>query len=275
MSLLQEAKHLLRLCNLFPKKRLGQNFVVDTTLLEKMISYATVTMDDVILEVGAGLGFLTRRLSKRCKRVIAVEVDPTLVKVLQKQLGKMSNVELVEGDILKVSVSHFDKLVSTPPYSISSSLLFWLLDKEFDCAVLTFQKEFAERLVAPVGSKEYGRLTVTTYYRTKSELLDYVSRDSFFPSPDIDSMVVRLWPRKSPFQIDGKECLLDLVRILFNQRNRKVRKAILPFLYKRGIHRGKAEALADTLSFHAKRVRALAPEDFCILANEIAEKQKQ
>lgn len=275
MSLLQEAKHLLRLYNLFPKRRLGQNFVVDATLLEKMISYAAVTTDDVVLEVGAGLGFLTRRLSKRCKRVLAVEVDRNLVKALRKQLDKTSNVDLVEGDILKVSVSHFDKLVSTPPYSISSPLLFWLLDKEFDCAVLTFQKEFAQRLVAPVGSKEYGRLTVTTHYRAKSELLDYISRDRFFPSPDVDSMIVRLWPRKPPFQVNGKEGLLDLIRVLFNQRNRKVRKAILPFLYKRGIQRGKAEDLADTLSFHAKRVRELAPEAFYALANEIAEKQKQ
>ena len=275
MSLLQDARHLLRLHNLFPKRRLGQNFVVDPTLLEKMISYAGVTLDDVVLEVGAGLGFLTRRLSERCKRVLAVEADPNLVTVLRKQLRETANVDLIEGDILDVSVCQFDKLVSTPPYSISSPLLFWLLEKKFDCAVLTFQKEFAKRLVAPVGSKDYGRLTVTTHYRAKSELLDSVSKAAFFPSPEIDSMIVRLWPRKSPFQADDKDHLLDLVRILFNQRNRKVRKAILPFLYKRGMRREKAEELTNTLSFHAKRVRELAPEAFRILAEEIAEKLNQ
>ena len=127
-----------------------------------MISYASVTEDDVVLEVGAGLGFLTQLLSHECKRVIAVEVDPKLITILREQLHGLQNVDLTEGDILKVSVPSFNKVVSTPPYSISSPLLFLLLERKFECAVLTFQKEFAERLAAYVGSKDYGRLTVTT-----------------------------------------------------------------------------------------------------------------
>jgi 16S rRNA (adenine1518-N6/adenine1519-N6)-dimethyltransferase len=269
MSLLERAKHLLRLYKFLPKKRLGQNFVVKTDLLQRMISYASLTKDDVVLEVGAGLGFLTHFLSRGCKKVIAVEVDPKLIKILREQLYGLQNVDLIEGDILTLSVPSFNKVVSTPPYSISSPLLFWLLERKFDCAVLTFQKEFAERLVASVGSKEYGRLTVTTSYRGEVELLDYVPRKMFYPPPDVDSMVVRLRPREPPFQVEDEEIFLELVQTLFTQRNKKMRNAILPFLYKRGIKGGNALELADSLPLHDKRVRELAPEDFGTLANEI------
>lgn len=269
MSLLQRVRYLLRLYNFLPKKRLGQNFAVDTNLLLRMISYASITRNDVVLEVGAGLGFLTQLLSRKCKKVIAVEVDPRLIKILRKHLQSLQNVDLIEGDILSLSVPPFNKVVSTPPYSISSPLLFWLLESQFDCAVLTFQKEFAERLAASVGSKEYGRLTVTTYYRGEVELLDHVPRNMFYPPPDVDSMVVRLRPREQPFHVEDEEAFLELVRTLFTQRNKKVRNAVLPFLHKRGIKRGNALGLADSLPFHDKRVRGLAPEDFGTLANEI------
>ena len=234
-----------------------------------MVSYASVTEDDVVLEVGAGLGFLTQLLSRKCKKLIAVEVDPKLIKILREQLYSLQNVDLIEGDILRLSVPSFNKVVSTPPYSISSPLLFWLLEKKFDCAVLTFQKEFAERLAASVGSKEYGRLTVTIYYRGEVELLDSVPRKMFYPPPDVDSMAVRLRPREPPFQVENEETFLELVQTLFTQRNKKVRNAILPFLYKRGIKGGNALGLADSLPLHGRRVRELAPEDFGALANEI------
>ena len=242
---------------------------MNTDLLRRMISYASITKDDVVLEVGAGLGFLTQLLSRECKRVITVEVDPRLIKILRAQLYGLQNVDLIKGDILTLSVPSFNKVVSTPPYSISSPLLFWLLEKKFDCAVLTFQKEFAQRLTASVGSKEYGRLTVTTYYRGEVELLDYVPRKMFYPPPDVDSMVVRLRPREPPFQVENEETFLELVQTLFTQRNKKVRNAILPFLHKRGIKGGNALGLADSLPLHDKRVRELAPEDFGALANEI------
>ncbi len=272
MDLLQRARRLLRLYEFLPKKRLGQNFVVDSALLRRMISHASVGEEDVVLEVGAGLGFLTNLLSRECKRVVAVEVDPKLTRILREQLHGLQNVDLIEGDILSLSVPPFNKVVSTPPYSISSPLLFWLLERRFDCAVLTFQKEFADRLDASVGSKDYGRLTVTTYYRAEVELLDYVPREMFYPPPDVDSMVVRLRPRGPPFQVEDEETFLELVRTLFTQRNKKVRNAVIPLLHKRGIKGGNAVGLADSLPFHDKRVRRLAPEDFGTLANEIVRK---
>jgi len=272
INLLQRAKHLLRLYGFFPKKRLGQHFTVNSDMLQRLVSHASITKDDIVLEVGAGLGFLTQLLSSKCKKVIAVEVDPKIVRILRKQLHSLQNVDLIEGDILKVSLPPFNKVVSAPPYSISSPLLFRLLERNFDWAVLILQKEFAERLAASVGSKDYGRLTVTIYYRADVELLDYVPRTMFYPPPDVDSMMVRLKPRGSPFQVDDEETFFELVRTLFTQRNKKVRNALIPFLRKREITGKEAVELADSTIYSAKRVRELAPEDFGILTNELLRK---
>lgn len=269
INLLQRAKHILRLYGFFPKKRLGQHFTVNSDILQRLVSHASITKDDIVLEVGAGLGFLTQLLSSKCKKVIAVEVDPKIVRILRKQLHSLQNVDLIEGDILKVSLPPFNKVVSAPPYSISSPLLFRLLERKFDWAVLILQKEFAERLAASVGSKDYGRLTVTIYYRADVELLDYVPRTMFYPPPDVDSMMVRLKPRGSPFQVDDEETFFELVRTLFTQRNKKVRNALIPFLRKREITGKEAVELADSTIYSAKRVRELAPEDFGILTNEL------
>jgi 16S rRNA (adenine1518-N6/adenine1519-N6)-dimethyltransferase len=269
INLLRRVKHLLRLYGFFPKKRLGQNFAVNSGMLQRLVCHASLTEDDVVLEVGAGFGFLTQLLSGKCKKVIAVEVDPQLVNFLRKQLHSLQNVELIEGDILKVSLPSFSKVVSAPPYSISSPLLFRLLEQKFDLAVLIFQKEFAERLAASVGSKDYGRLTVNVYYRADVELLDVVPRTMFYPQPDVDSMMVRLKPRAPPFHVDDEETFFELVRTLFTQRNRKVRNGLISFLHKHEITGKEAVELADSTIYSGKRVRELAPEDFGILTNEL------
>jgi 16S rRNA (adenine1518-N6/adenine1519-N6)-dimethyltransferase len=271
-NLLRKAKHLRRLYGFFPKKRLGQNFTVNSDILKRLVSHASLTKDDVVLEVGAGFGFLTTLLSSACKKVIAVEVDPTLVSFLKKQLYSLKNVELIQGDILKVSLPAFNKVVSAPPYSISSSLLFRLLENKFDCAVLILQKEFAKRLTASVGSKDYGRLTVNIYYRSDSELLDLVQRTMFYPTPDVDSMIVRLKPRTAPFHVDNEETFFELVRTLFTQRNKKVRNSLIPFLSKLKLSREKTLELVDSMIYSTKRVRELAPEDFGILTNQLLRK---
>jgi 16S rRNA (adenine1518-N6/adenine1519-N6)-dimethyltransferase len=272
INLLRRAKHLLRLYGFFPKKRLGQHFAVNSDMLQRLVSHASLTEDDIVLEVGAGFGFLTHLLSSKCKKVVAVEVDPQLVSFLRKQLHSLQNVDLIEGDILKVSLPPFNKVVSAPPYSLSSPLLFRLLERKFDWAVLILQKEFAERLAASVGSKDYGRLTVTIYYRADVELLDYVPKTMFYPPPDVDSMMVRLKPRDPPFQVDDEETFFELVRTLFTQRNRKVRNGLIPFLRKHEITGKEAVELADSTVYSVKRVRELGPEDFGILTNELLRK---
>jgi 16S rRNA (adenine1518-N6/adenine1519-N6)-dimethyltransferase len=273
VNLLKRVKHLLRLYDISPKKRLGQNFAVNSGMLQRFVSHASLTEDDVVLEVGPGFGFLTQFLSSKCKKVIAVEIDPQLVRFLRTQLHSLKNIELIEGDILKVSLPSFSKVVSAPPYSISSPLIFRLLEQQFDWAVLILQKEFAERLAASLGTKDYGRLTVNVYYRAEVELLDIVPRTMFYPPPDVDSLMVRLKPRAPPFHVDDEETFFGLVRTLFSQRNRKVRNGLLSFLHQQHelTEKGAVE-LADSTIYSTKRVRELAPEDFGILANELFNK---
>lgn len=273
MSLLQRTRELLKRYRFYPKKRLGQHFVTDRALLERMTSYASLSPEDVVLEVGAGLGFLTRLLAERCGQVIAVEIDGGLMGILRDELRDMGNVKLVHGDVLDTSLPRFNKVVSTPPYSISSPLLFWLLERPFNCAVLTFQEEFANRLAARVGSRDYSRLTVATYYKADAELLDFVPKSSFHPPPDVHSVVVRLKPRAPPFKVKDEKTFFELVKVMFTQRNKKVRNAFLPFLLKRRIGKERALKFADSLLFHEKRVRELAPEDFGAIANEVVEKE--
>jgi len=272
MSILQETQSILDAYKILPKKRLGQNFIVDEDLLHKMISYAEISRDEVILEVGAGLGFLAKLLSQRCRQVIAVEVDPKLAGLLRERLSRVENVTIMQGDILMLPIPPFDKLVSTPPYSISSPLLFWLLNRNFECAVLTFQTEFAERLVAQPNSKEYSRLTVATYYRAEVDLLDHVPRWAFWPPPKVGSRIIRLRPKKPPFQLKDEKIFFEILRVLFTQKNRKVKNAIKPFLDGLKLSEKDADEWLKKLPFTNKRARELPPEDFGLMANEIVER---
>jgi 16S rRNA (adenine1518-N6/adenine1519-N6)-dimethyltransferase len=247
--------------------------VITASLLQRLISYAEVNDQDIVLEVGAGLGFLTELLSQRCKQVVTVEFDSKLVKLLRERLHDVENIEFIEGNILKASVPRFNKVVSTPPYLISSHLLFWLLDKPFDVAVMTLQKEFADRLAASVGTKDYGRLTISTYYRADVELLEYVPKTAFFPPPNVDSIVVKLKHKSTPpFRVEDEYAFFALVQMTFAQRNKKLHNTIPIFLEKLGITREKAKKFAHSLPFGDKRVFELAPEELGALINEIFEK---
>ncbi|MEM3770218.1 MAG: 16S rRNA (adenine(1518)-N(6)/adenine(1519)-N(6))-dimethyltransferase RsmA [Candidatus Bathyarchaeia archaeon] len=271
MSLIEEAKLLLRKHRIFPKKRLGQHFMVEPLIFQLLADYVSLCQNDIVLDVGAGLGFLTRFLAERCGRVLAVELDNRLVKVLREQLKGLPNVKVIEGDVLKISLQEFNKVVSIPPYGISSTLVQWLFSKKLDCAVMIFQKEFAKRLVASIGNDDYCWLTVLAYYHFGVELLDDVPESFFYPQPEIDSVIVRLKPKSQPpFRLRDEALFTRLVQALFTQRNRKVRNAIKPFMMKERKVSEEATKVADSLPFHDRRVRELAPEDFGELANALA-----
>ncbi len=245
--------------------------MIDPSIFQRMAGYASLGSNDVVLDIGAGLGFLTRFLASKCKGVMAIESDTKLVKALREQLRDLSNVQIIEGDVLKVQIPHFNKAVSIPPYNISSPLLLWFFSKKLDCAVLIFQKEFANRLVASVGSEGYGWLTVAAYYNVEVELLDEIPKLMFYPRPEVNSVVVLLKPKRPPpFPLKNEALFKQLVQMLFTQRNRKVRNAVLPFI--KSMHIATAEDavnLADSLLFQDRRVRELAPEDFGALANSL------
>jgi 16S rRNA (adenine1518-N6/adenine1519-N6)-dimethyltransferase len=269
---LSETKLLLRRHRILPNRLLGQNFMVESHIFAKLSGYASLDKSDVVLEVGAGFGFLTRFLSNICKSVLAVEKDPCVAEVLREQLRGVANVTLIEGDVLKAQVPVFNKVVSIPPYQISSRLLMWLFNRGFECAVLVFQKEFANRLVASVGTEDYGWLTVFAYHAAQVELLDAVPRRMFFPQPEVDSVIVRLKKREAaPFEVKDVALFRQMLRLVFTERNKKVSNAVVPFIKSvHGFSAEEAKKLVCELPFREKRVRALSPEDFGALANALA-----
>jgi 16S rRNA (adenine1518-N6/adenine1519-N6)-dimethyltransferase len=205
--------------------------MVESQVFQKMAHYASLNCDDTVLEIGAGLGFLTHILSEKCKEVLAVEVDTRLAGILREQLSDTPNVRIIEGDVFKTSFPPFNKVVSIPPYHVSSRLLLWLFDADFARAVLIFQKEFANRLVAPVGSEDYGWLTVLTDYHAEVETLDYVPKWTFYPQPKIDSVIVRLEPTNPrPYSLRNEKSFKQLLRSCFVKRNRKVKNAVLSYV---------------------------------------------
>jgi 16S rRNA (adenine1518-N6/adenine1519-N6)-dimethyltransferase len=192
---------------------------------------------------------------------------------LREELKDLPKTKIVEGDVFKVHIPRFSKVVSIPPYHISSRLLLWLFNQRIDCAVLILQKEFASRLVAPVKSEDYGWLAVVAYYYAEVEVLDDVPKWMFFPQPKVDSVVVRLKPKKlHPFALKSEVLFKQMAQSLFTHRNRKVRNAVLPFI--KGVCATKAESAIEMVKdfpFCDRRVRELAPEDFGALLNALVE----
>lgn len=242
--------------------------MVEPLIFQLLAERASLTRNDVVLDIGAGFGFLTRFLAERCEKVLAVEIDSRFAKILRSRLKDLPNVEVIEGDVLKSHIPKLNKVVSIPPYNISSALFKWLFNKDFTLAVLILQKEFANRLMAPIGSEDYGWLSVLSYYHFEIEIFDDVPKQMFYPQPEVDSVIVRLNPRSSPpFSVKNYAFFMKLVQTLFTQRNRKVRNAFQPFIKKRYTALGDTFKVARSLPFHDRRVRELAPEDFGELAN--------
>jgi len=269
---LEETKQLLRTYRITPNKLSGQNFMVEPSLYDKLCFYATLNSSDVVLDAGAGFGFLSRFLADKCKAVIAVEKDPHVAEVLREQVKGTGNVIVIEGDVLKAALPEFNKVISIPPYYLSSHLITWLLKDRIDCAVMIVQKEFAKRLVVQVGAEDYGWLAVLIYQHEEVELLDVVPKEAFYPQPEVDSIIISLKPKnKKPFEVKDELFFKQMIKWLFTQRNKKIGKALTPFL-KTALKLSKqdAEKLALNLPFHDKRARELSPKDFGVLANALS-----
>lgn len=201
-------------------RRKGQHFLVDRSIAERMAGYALLKEDDRVLEIGPGTGSLTEVLAARAARVFAVEVDPRLAADLR---GRFSNVQVMEGDALQVEPPECNKIVSNLPYQISTKITYRLLAMPFELAILMFQREFAERMTATAGSREYGRLGMALGYLCDAEVLEIVPRSAFRPMPEVESAIVRL--RRRRVDLDPK-AFMRFVEGLFRSRRKKVKKAL-------------------------------------------------
>ncbi|HJX23528.1 MAG TPA: 16S rRNA (adenine(1518)-N(6)/adenine(1519)-N(6))-dimethyltransferase RsmA [Candidatus Bathyarchaeia archaeon] len=270
MDISDDVSRIISRYGIKPQKIFGQNFVTDSALLKRMIDYARVCSDDVVLEIGAGLGFLTELLSEKAGKVIAVEKDSNLMRILKDRLGNKENIVLIEKDIMKTRDLIFDKVVSNPPYQLSSPLLFKLLEHGFKVMVLTFQREFARRLIAKEGTKEYGRLSVMAHLKSRSEILEYVNHAVFSPSPRVESAVVRLNPEGPSLQPLDVSLFSLFVRELFTQRNKTSKKVIKEFIKKNlMLDESGLNTLIEKLPYLGKRVYQISPSEFIELSNMI------
>jgi 16S rRNA (adenine1518-N6/adenine1519-N6)-dimethyltransferase len=241
------------------KKSLGQNFLIDENVATREVSYANISKNDKVLEIGPGKGILTKLLADKAREVISIEIDENIVRSLRDKLP--DNVKLIKSDALKVdfnSLPNFNKIVSNLPFQISSPITFKFLEYDFDLAVLIYQKEFADRMVAGFGSNDYSRLSIGVYFKAECEILEKVPKSCFKPKPKVDSCIVSLKKRKTPpFFVIDETFFFNLTKNLFNHRRKKI-KNILNYFY---------NIKENKIPFLDKRVEELAPEQIGNLGN--------
>ena len=240
-SLSKTTKSILNEYGIKLNKNLGQNYLIDRNKRDQIIQFGNLTKDDIVLEIGPGIGTLTIELAKRVKKVIAIEQDSNICQILENRLKNenIDNVELINDDALNVDFPKFNKIISNLPYQISSPITFKFLNYDFQLAILMYQKEFASRMNGKVGSKDYSRLSAMLHFKCDVDLLASVSAESFIPKPKVDSAIVKLTP-KLP-ELNGQLKHLNIneinendfktyskfVKALFQHRNKKVKNALI------------------------------------------------
>lgn len=220
------------------RKKYGQNFLIDTGVLESIVDTAGITKDDFVLEIGPGIGTLTQYLASYAGRVVAVEIDRTLIPILEDTLSGWDNVEILSADILKTDIQKIAdeknggkpiKICANLPYYITTPILMALLESGAPISDLTVmvQKEVAERMVTGPGSKEYGALSLAVQYYTKPEISLIVPPSSFMPRPHVDSAVVHMeLYREPPVQVDDEAMLFKVIRASFNERRKTLQNGL-------------------------------------------------
>ncbi|MHA1409644.1 MAG: 16S rRNA (adenine(1518)-N(6)/adenine(1519)-N(6))-dimethyltransferase RsmA [Candidatus Odinarchaeia archaeon] len=238
-------------------KKLGQSFIVDPLYIKKQIEYANLNSEDTVLEIGGGIGNLTEFIAPLVKKVILIEIDKRFKNILEERLSAYSNIELIFDDALKIDYPPFNKIISNIPYYISSDITFKILEYKFEVGILMYQFEFAKRMCAEVGKKDYGRLTVKTRLKANTQLLEKVPKTAFFPLPEVDSAIIKIVPRREPIIESEYHIFNRIVDGLFVYKNKKVRKATLHFLEKIKITGDIKKKILSELPYSQYRVRDL------------------
>lgn len=269
---LSATRHILKKFNLRASKRLGQNFLIDSEVVEKIVEAAEISKGEEILEIGPGIGTLTQGLLETGANVTAVELDKKLPTVLAETLAGYENFRLIQGDILKTNLSEIFskgfKVVANLPYYITTQILLTLLEKKLPVTkiVTMVQREVAERMTAAAGSKIYGAMSVAVQFRSDAKILFDVEPESFLPCPEVTSSVVVCDVREFPQKVFDEEFFIKVVRASFGQR----RKTILNSLIGAGFSR---EVILKSLEKaeinFARRAETLSVEEFIKLAEFI------
>ena len=269
---------LLQKHNFRIKKRFGQNFLVDRNILNKVVDSLELAVHDCVLEIGPGAGTLTLALAEKGAQVVAVEVDRELVSILAEVLAPYPNVRIVNEDFLRIDLpqfihKHFGdkyvKVVGNLPYYITTPIITQLLQarSKLERIVLMVQREVAERLTAKPGSRDYGSMSVYVQFYAEQEIIAYVSKNVFFPPPEVSSAIIKLTPRQCPIvEVPSEEAFFDVVHCAFGQRRKTLLNTLTdcPAI---GLTKEQVQhVLQDARVDGSKRAETLSLDDFARIA---------
>lgn len=277
-SAYKETMFILKKYNISANKSLGQNFLIDDNVIQNIVESANITKEDLVIEIGPGLGTLTARLLEKAKKVIAIELDNRMIKILNDRFSLYEKFELINEDVLKVDLrtlisknkAEKIKVVANLPYYITTPIIMKLLEDKLEIESITVmvQKEVAKRLIAKPGDKLSGAITYSVNYYCEPEEVIIVPNLSFIPEPEVESEVIKLNLReKPPVEVENEELFFKLIKASFMQR----RKTLINGITNSGLM-GKEECkeLLRKVGLDEKvRGENLNMQDFANLANEI------
>lgn len=272
MNLRQETEFLLNKYKLKANKSLGQNFLISEEIITGIVEKANVSKEDLIIEVGPGLGSLTAELAKKAGKVVAIELDPNMVEILNERFSLYDNVEIIHADILKTNLNEIirqhenAKVVANLPYYITTPIVMKLLEEKINVKEITVmvQKEVGERFSATPGGKEYGAITVSINYYTESKIILDVPKENFNPIPEVDSCVVQLKLRNEHIELKDKKTFFNVIKVAFSQRRKNIGNSLT------GIGKSKDEIkdMIETLGLDINsRAENLSLEQYAQIAN--------
>ncbi len=281
MNLLEETKFLMKKYKIKASKSLGQNFLIDDEVIQDIVDGANIEPDDLVIEIGPGLGSMTKLLLEKAKKVICIEFDMKMIKILNDRFIAYDNIELINQDVLKIDFNELIKqekeagkiknvkVVANLPYYITTPIIMKLLESNLDLKSITVmvQKEVAERLIEIPSGKNTGAITYTVYYYCKSTKIREVSNTSFIPMPEVTSEVINLELRETPaVQVKNKEVFFKIIKFAYMQR----RKTLLNSLLNSGLFKSKEEGVKILKVLNLRedvRAENLTIEDFARLTN--------
>ena len=229
---------ILQKYNFSFQKKFGQNFLIDTHVLERIIKEAEITNEDMVLEIGPGIGTMTQYLCENARKVVAVEIDNNLIPILKDTLGLYDNIEVINEDILKVDINKLVleenegkaiKVVANLPYYITTPIIMGLFEKKVNVESITVmvQKEVALRMQAGPGTKDYGALSLAVQYYSEPEIVANVPPNCFMPRPNVSSAVIRMKLHKQPkVMVENESLLFKIIRASFSQRRKTLVNSI-------------------------------------------------